>query len=166
MTATFLDWSKQHVFRPQKPTIFEQNPDPNVCECGLDKDHPEHVPPPPKVDSEAFLRRKRIKEFLDRHGAWRGEQRVLPGRNGGRSITYTHAGVDEVPDEQLAQEMIDILCAHADQSRCGNANKPGCGAVIWWIENPSTGKKVSYQGDGQIHYAACKVWQQMKKKGA
>jgi len=154
--APFLDWSKQHVFKPQKPDMFDPDPNPNICACGLDREHPEHLPPPPPPDP-AFMARVRIKAFLDKHAVWRGSLRTLVGRRG--PITYNPATIDALPTEEVAQEAIDILWAHADQGQCR-----GCAEQIFWMRNDA-GKAVPYDKDMQIHFATCPQRQQFKKKG-
>ena len=143
------------------PHVAEPIPlDPGWCKCGLSLDHPDHLPAPPekpKVDSEGFLARKRIKDFLDRHGSWVGDERVLKHRNGGRELRYTHAAVDQLTAEEAKQEIIDILWAHCDKGICR-----GCSADIWWIRNDA-GKAVPYSAAGVVHFQDCKARQQFKK---
>lgn len=150
--APNLNWGMQHVAK-------ESRLDPGYCVCGVALDAPEHLPAPPQVDSAAFMKRKRIKEFLDRHGDWRGELRILTDKRG-RKIEYTHEGVDKVAAEDLDQEIIDLLWLHADRGQCR-----GCNAEIFWMKS-KTGKAMPYSKAGVVHFSDCPDRQQFRKKGA
>jgi hypothetical protein len=147
--APGLDWGKRHVAR-------EVPLDPGYCVCGVALDAPEHIPAPPKVDSAAFMKRRHIKEFIDRHGQWSGEIRTLVDKRG-RRVEYTHEGVDSVAEAHLDQEIIDLLWLHADRGTCR-----GCNAEIFWMKS-QTGKAMPYSKAGVVHFVDCPARKQFSK---